>query len=279
MHPCKAEIRLSAKCRQTGRRPLAWGLPLRNTAAQGCDTAARASETAARSAKARDMPSFRMEKAAGGRVAGIDEVGRGPLAGPVVAAAVVFPAGVPRRLRPLIDDSKKLDAGQRLAAYVALRACGAEIAVGAASVAEISRINILQASLLAMRRAVARLAAPPDLALVDGDRPPALPCPVRCVIGGDALCFSIAAASIVAKVLRDRAMARLAVRFPAYGWESNAGYATPWHRDALQRHGPTVHHRPTFGSVRQLALFLDEAEEIAPPAPRTGEPLPLHPGD
>jgi ribonuclease HII len=206
------------------------------------------------------MPNFRLEKAAGGRVAGIDEVGRGPLAGPVVAAAVVFPTGVPRKLAKLIDDSKKLTPEERLAAFMAIRLSGrAEIGVGAASVAEIVRLNILHASLLAMRRAVARLPAAPDLALVDGDRPPLLPCPVRCVVGGDATSLSIAAASIVAKVLRDRAMQRLAPRFPGYGWETNVGYATPSHVAALQRMGPTRHHRPTFGTVSQLVLALELA--------------------
>ncbi len=204
------------------------------------------------------MPNFRREKTAGGRVAGVDEVGRGPLAGPVLAAAVVFPTGVPRRLAALINDSKKLTPEQRLTAFVAIRASGrAEIGVGAASVAEIVRLNILHASLLAMCRAVARLPAPPDLALVDGDREPALTCPVQCVVGGDASSLSIAAASIIAKVLRDRAMARLATRFPGYGWETNVGYATRYHVAALLRLGPTRHHRPTFGTVSQLALDLD----------------------
>ena len=201
------------------------------------------------------MPNFALERSLGGRVAGVDEAGRGPLAGPVVAAAVVFPRGVPRRLASLLDDSKKLTAEQRETAFLALHASGAaEIAVGAASVAEIVRINILRASLLAMRRAVARLAQPPAWALVDGNQPPDLPCQTRCVVGGDGRSLSIAAASIVAKVLRDRAMARLAVRFPGYGWESNAGYATIAHRAALLQLGATVHHRSTFGSVRQLAL-------------------------
>jgi ribonuclease HII len=203
------------------------------------------------------MPNYALEKAAGGRVAGVDEVGRGPLAGPVVAAAVVFPTGVPRKLAALLDDSKKLSAAQRLAAFEALRASGrAEIAVAAASVAEIDRLNILRAALLAMCRAVARLPAPPDLALVDGNMPPALTCPVRCVVGGDARCLSIAAASIVAKVVRDRAMARLAVRWPGYGWETNVGYATEFHRAALLRLGPTRHHRPAFASVAQLVMDL-----------------------
>jgi ribonuclease HII len=206
------------------------------------------------------MPHFRMERAHGGRVAGVDEVGRGPLAGPVVAAAVVFPTGVPRGLARLLDDSKKLSAEQRLEAFIALRSCGrAEIGVGAASVGEILRLNILHAALLAMCRAVARLGVAPDLVLVDGDRPPPLPHPVRCVVGGDATCLSIAAASIVAKVLRDRAMARLAQRFPGYGWETNAGYGTEQHRAALQALGATRHHRAGFAPVRQLLLDLQAA--------------------
>ncbi len=192
-----------------------------------------------------------METEHGGRVAGVDEVGRGPLAGPVVAAAVVFPNGVTPELAALLDDSKKLSAEQRLAAYAALHLPGvAEIAVGAASVDEISRINILRAALLAMRRAVARLPSPPDIALVDGNQKPTLDCPVRCIVGGDAACLSIAAASIVAKVVRDRAMARLGLRFPHYGWHSNSGYATRPHRAAITLHGPSRHHRPTFGAVR-----------------------------
>jgi ribonuclease HII len=205
------------------------------------------------------VPNFLLEKRAGGRVAGVDEVGRGPLAGPVVAAAVVFPTGVPRRLAGLLDDSKKLTPEQRLIAFEALRTCGrAEIGVGAASVAEIERHNILRAALLAMCRAVARLPSPPDLVLVDGNQPPPVGCSVQCVIGGDGRSLSIAAASIVAKVLRDRAMARLAVRFPDYGWVTNVGYATEVHVAALRRLGPTRHHRPSFGSVAQLTFDLAE---------------------
>ncbi len=201
------------------------------------------------------MPHYRLESQHGGRVAGVDEAGRGPLAGPVVAAAVVFRVGVPPDLAPLLDDSKRLTREQREVAFAALRACAtADIAVAAASVADIARLNILHASLLAMTRAIARLAVPPDLALIDGNRAPHLTCRVRCVIGGDAECFSIAAASIIAKVVRDRTMARLAVRFPVYGWHSNAGYPTADHRAALRVHGPTRHHRADFGTVRQLAL-------------------------
>lgn len=206
------------------------------------------------------MPHFEFERAHGGRVAGVDEAGRGPLAGPVLAAAVVFPAGVPDDLAALLDDSKKLSAARREAAFAALRASpAAEIGVGAASVAEIARLNILHASMLAMCRAVRRLAAAPALVLVDGDRPPPLPHPVRCVVGGDALCLSIAAASIVAKVLRDRGMARLAARFPGYGWEANAGYGTAHHRAALARLGPTRHHRAGFAPVRDLLRAAEPA--------------------
>lgn len=198
-------------------------------------------------------PHFKLERAAGGRVAGLDEVGRGPLAGPVVAAAVVFPKGVPRALAKLLDDSKKLTAERRLAASMALYASGAaEIGVGAASVAEIERINILRASLLAMQRAVTHLPAPPDLALVDGNMPPDLPCGTQCVVGGDAISFSIAAASIIAKVARDRLMTRLAVRFPHYGWETNAGYGTPAHCQAMARIGISPHHRRAFAPVRAI---------------------------
>ncbi len=205
-------------------------------------------------------PDFKRESQHGGRVAGVDEAGRGPLAGPVVAAAVVFPAGVPKGLRPLLDDSKKLTAPARQTAFEALQACGTvEIGVAAASVDEIARLNILHASLLAMRRAVLRLPSVPDLALVDGNRAPSLPCSVQCCIGGDAASLSIAAASIVAKVIRDRVMARLATRYPAFGWQINAGYGTPAHRAALHRVGPCRHHRAAFGTVRLLREAACEA--------------------
>ncbi len=187
------------------------------------------------------------------RIAGLDEVGRGPLAGPVVAAAVILPHPLPAELAALLDDSKKLSADARAAAWAALRASTAEIGFGAASVREIGTINILQASLLAMRRALGRLAAP-DLALVDGNTDPRLGCPTRCIIGGDGSEPAISAASIVAKVLRDRLMLRLAARYPGYGWEGNAGYGTEAHRAALYRLGVTVHHRAGFGTVRQLSL-------------------------
>jgi ribonuclease HII len=204
------------------------------------------------------MPHYRREAGHGGLVAGVDEAGRGPLAGPVVAASVMFASPPRRSLAVLLDDSKKLSAEARVAAFAALLACpGIEIGVAAASVREIERLNILHAAMLAMTRAVSRLRRRPDLVLVDGNRCPVLPCRAEAVIGGDAQCLSIAAASIVAKVTRDRLMGRLALRFPSYGWERNAGYGTATHRDTLQALGATRHHRAGFGTVRQLALLLE----------------------
>ena len=204
------------------------------------------------------MPDFSLESENGGRVAGLDEAGRGPLAGPVTAAAVVFLGPPPTALARLLDDSKKLTASRRDAAFVALqeaaRAGLLEHGIAAASVAEIGRLNILRASQLAMVRALARLPALPDLALVDGNQPPRLPCAVRCVVGGDAASFSIAAASILAKVVRDRAMARLDRRWPGYGFAAHQGYPTAAHRAALARLGPCPHHRRGFGPVDQAAL-------------------------
>jgi ribonuclease HII len=181
-------------------------------------------------------------------VAGVDEVGRGPLAGPVVAAAVIL-------VRPLrgLADSKTLCAEERERLAGLMRA-RARIGIGAASVAEIDRINILQASLLAMRRAVLRLGCVPDLALIDGKHAPELPCPVETIVDGDALVPAISAASIVAKVTRDRLMRRLAVRYPGYGWETNVGYATSAHRAAIWQLGVCCHHRRSFAPV-QGTLF------------------------
>lgn len=189
------------------------------------------------------------------RIAGLDEAGRGPLAGPVVAAVAVIDRGAARRgLLKLIDDSKKLGHEDREAAYAAMVASGiVAFGVGEASVEEIDRVNILQATYLAMRRALQALAPRPDLVLVDGNRvPPQLGCRAETLVGGDALSYSIAAASIFAKVTRDRAMARLAEAHPGYGWETNRGYGTEEHLAALRSLGPTVHHRRSFAPVRML---------------------------
>lgn len=195
------------------------------------------------------MPDLSLEAEAGGVVAGIDEVGRGPWAGPVVATAVILDAArLPEALAAAIDDSKRLTPVARETIAAELPAF-ARIAIGAATVDEIAVRNILGATFLAMNRAVARLGVVPDLALVDGNRTPALPCPARAIVGGDGLSLSIAAASIVAKVTRDRLMARLGSRYPGFGWERNAGYGTPEHRAALKRLGVTPHHRRSFAPI------------------------------
>ena len=187
-------------------------------------------------------------------VAGVDEVGRGPLAGPVVAAAVVFPAGA-KRIRGL-DDSKRLTARERerLARVIRMRAVA--VGVGAASVREIDRLNIRRASILAMRRALDRLRPPlgPPYVLVDGLPCPELGLPHEAIVDGDARCCSIAAASVIAKTVRDRLMRRLDLRHPAYAWGRNKGYSTEYHLHALTRHGATVHHRTSFEPVAQLRL-------------------------
>jgi ribonuclease HII len=197
------------------------------------------------------MPDLSYETRIGGIIAGVDEVGRGPLAGPVFAAAVILPAQLPPGLAALIDDSKKLSAPRRAAALAALRDSGALIALGAASVREIEALNILHASMLAMRRAIAALPQTPGHVLVDGNRKPGIAIPCTTLVGGDAISLSIAAASIVAKQARDGLMRRLALRYPHYGWEKNAGYAAATHRAAILAHGPTPHHRMGFGPLLQ----------------------------
>lgn len=207
------------------------------------------------------MPDFSLEMRCKGLVCGIDEVGRGPLAGPVLAAAVILDRRrLPRALRDGLDDSKKLTPEAR-EQYAEILWRTAQIGIGAASVGEIDRRNILQASLLAMCRAVSALGITPDLALVDGNVAPPLPCTVRTVIGGDGLSLSIAAASVVAKVMRDRLMRRLALRHQGYGWEHNAGYGTAEHRAALVALGPTRHHRQSFKPV-QLGLQFDSNSSV-----------------
>lgn len=185
-------------------------------------------------------------------VAGVDEVGRGPLAGPVVAAAVVLPPGV------AVDgarDSKQLTAPAREELCGRILAAARGVGVGAASVREIDRLNILRATTLAMRRALARLPEAPDRVVVDGLPVKNLGWEHEAMVGGDALIHSIACASIVAKVVRDRLMGRLAARYPGYGWDTNMGYGTPGHLAALGKLGPTPHHRRSFGGTQtELAI-------------------------
>ncbi len=182
-------------------------------------------------------------------VAGIDEAGRGPLAGPVLAAAVILD---PARPIAGLNDSKKLSAKRRDELDLAIRAQALHWALGRAEAAEIDRLNILQASLLAMRRAVAALGVVPSLALVDGNQDPQLPCTVRTIVGGDGLEPAIAAASILAKVARDRELLALDAVYPGYGFARHKGYPTSIHLQALAELGPTPEHRRSFGPVRRL---------------------------
>ena len=199
------------------------------------------------------MPDFALEKEAGGVVAGVDEAGRGPWAGPVVAAAAILdPDTLPHHVQEQLDDSKKLTAKVRDRLFDALTG-NIYQGVGIASVDEIDTQNILAATMLAMQRAVHNLPVQPDIALVDGNRAPDLSCPVRTVVRGDGLSLSIAAASIVAKVTRDRIMAELALKHPGYAWDRNAGYGTKAHREGLDRFGVTEHHRRNF---KPIAAYL-----------------------
>lgn len=215
------------------------------------------------------MPDFSFEKRCEGPVAGIDEVGRGPLAGPVVAAAVIVPAKrVPRGLRGLVDDSKQLSPEARGKALLALREAASRgevvFALGAASCREIETINILQATFLAMRRALFRLPLAPERVLIDGNQTPrGIACAVETIISGDARSFSIAAASIIAKEIRDRAMRSLATRHPGFGWETNMGYGTREHLQGIESRGATRHHRLSFAPLAQGRLEL--AETLAKP--------------
>lgn len=185
-------------------------------------------------------------------VAGVDEAGRGPLAGPVVAAAVVLPEGyVPDGL----NDSKQLTERKREKLFDALMQDDSVLkGVACASVEEIDALNILRATHLAMARAVAALPVPADFCLVDGLPVKGLPVPHRAIVKGDAKCLSIAAASVLAKVFRDRLMAELDREFPVYGFARHKGYGTKVHLDAIHRYGITVHHRRSFGPVAQMAL-------------------------
>ena len=183
------------------------------------------------------------------RIAGVDEVGRGPLAGPVVACAVILD---PDRIPPGLNDSKRMTRRARERAAEAIRD-SAEVALGVASVEEIEQINILAATHLAMTRALANLRVAPDHALIDGRQlPKGLSMPASGVVGGDGLSLSIAAASIVAKVWRDGLMVALAQQHPGYGWETNMGYGSKSHMAALQRLGPSPHHRRSFAPIHKL---------------------------
>jgi ribonuclease HII len=199
-------------------------------------------------------PDFSFEDQHPGVVCGIDEAGRGPLAGPVVAAAVVIRRGeMPADILAQINDSKQLTAERRGFLYNKIREY-AYVSLAESTVAEIDRINILQASLLAMRKAHMKLRRdmqePPVIALVDGNMPPRLiKAKVRTIVQGDARSFSIAAASIIAKHYRDTVMKKFARKFPHYGWDTNAGYGTPEHLEALEKHGVTPLHRRSFAPV------------------------------
>ncbi len=196
----------------------------------------------------RKSPDLSFERREDGWVAGIDEAGRGPFAGPVVAAAVILDRD---RIPSGIRDSKKIKKENRERLFEDIMT-GALVGIGEASVDEIDSLNILEASLLAMRRAVDALPRRPDVALVDGNRDPGLGIPSRLIVKGDSLSLSIAAASIVAKVTRDRKMCALAAEFPHYGWEKNAGYGTEEHRKGLSRFGITPQHRRSFAPIRAL---------------------------
>lgn len=197
------------------------------------------------------MPTLRFEKACPAPVCGVDEAGRGPWAGPVCAAAVILkPRGVPKG----VDDSKKLSAKRREALEGEIKRRAVAWGVGFASVEEIAALNIVQATGLAMRRAVEAMAVAPVFALVDGNYAFDLPCPVKTVVGGDALSASIAAASILAKTARDRLMCAMDETHPGYGFSGHKGYRARVHADALLRLGPSPIHRMSWGPVK-LALM------------------------
>ena len=191
----------------------------------------------------------RLLKTITGPICGVDEAGRGPLAGPVVAAAVILDRG---RMPKGLNDSKQLDEETREELFPQIMDMAIAVGVGEASVDEIDLVNIRQATHLAMARAVRALAVPAVFALVDGNDAPALPCKCDTLIGGDGRSVSIAAASIIAKVTRDRLMTRLHAEHPGYNWCSNKGYGTPEHYSGLKLHGVTIHHRRSFAPIREL---------------------------
>jgi len=198
----------------------------------------------------------RIAKTVIGLIAGVDEAGRGPLAGPVVAAAVILDR---KRIPKGLNDSKQMTPEAREEAFVRIMA-SAIVGVGEASVDEIDLVNIRQATHLAMARAIRALAQPPVFALVDGNDAPALPCKCDTLIDGDARSVSIAAASIIAKVTRDRMMRALHEEHPGYGWLTNKGYSTEEHLEALNRLGPCRHHRRSFAPVYQILCPVDSED-------------------
>lgn len=215
-------------------------------------------DCAMREARRKEMPDFEIEDKCQGTVCGIDEAGRGPWAGPVVAGAVVI---LDRNLDPELlnglDDSKKLSAKKREKLYNLLfeeeKNGKLSIGIGEASCEEIDRLNILQATFLAMKRAKDNLKTPTDMAIVDGNqKPKTISEPVLTVVKGDAKSYSISAASIVAKVYRDRLMAELAIKYPYYGFEKNAGYGTKAHIEGLKNHGVTPQHRRSYRPIQEF---------------------------
>jgi ribonuclease HII len=194
-------------------------------------------------------PDFSREAACAGLAAGVDEAGRGPWAGPVVAAIVILDK---QRLPAGVNDSKQLSKPKREALFSVIMESALAVGVGRCSTQDIDQYNILGATKLAMLRAYDALTIKPDIAFVDGNQLPSLPCDMEAIVEGDGLCISIAAASIIAKVTRDRLMSELAVEFPQYGWERNAGYGTKEHQEALAKYGVTLHHRRSFAPIRKL---------------------------
>jgi len=203
------------------------------------------------------VPHMMLEKACPSPVCGVDEAGRGPWAGPVSAGAVILDL---RRAPKGLNDSKKLTAKAREGLELEIKARAVAWGVGFASVEEIAELNILQATGLAMRRAVAAMAVAPAFALVDGNYAFALPCPVKTVVGGDALSKSIAAASILAKVARDRLMVEMDARYPGYGFAAHKGYNAPIHQEALRTLGPCEIHRMSWAPVKLALMGGDPAQ-------------------
>ena len=210
------------------------------------------------------MPNFahelRVLATIAGYVCGVDEAGRGPLAGPVIAAAVIFQK---KHIPKGLNDSKKLTAQAREIAYLRIVEKAVAFGIGEACVDEIDLVNIRQATHLAMARAVRALSPAPVFALVDGNDAPALPCPCETIVGGDGRSLSIAAASIIAKVTRDRLMVALHELHPHYGWLTNKGYGTEEHLLALKRHGATIHHRRSFAPIHNILYGGNPVDSIA----------------